>query len=144
MHLLQWVAMRRQTFKTNLAKATTIKLSTGKKAKALIDGKYKTYWTTASTKDTTAEIVFTFKKPQNFNVLSLQENIGIGQRIENFEAEYWDGSQWLLFTKGTTVGYKRLLQFDAVKTSQVRLKILSSRLNPTLSEVGFYYRDFEK
>ncbi len=144
LHLMQWAALRRQTFKTNLANATTIKLSAGKKAKALIDGKYKTYWTTISAKDTTASLIFSFKKPQTFNVLSLQENISIGQRIENFEAEYWDGSQWLLFTKGTTVGYKRLLQFDAVKTSQVRLKILSSRLNPTLSEVGFYYRDFEK
>jgi alpha-L-fucosidase len=138
LRLMQWRKIINNTFKNNLASSASIKLSSGKNAKALVDGKYETYWTTASAKDTAAEIVFTFPRQQTFDVLLLQENIKIGQRIENFVAEYWNGKEWIAFTQGTTVGYKRLLRFSPVSTNKVRLKILSSRLNPTLSEVGFY------
>lgn len=138
LHLLQWRSIHQQTFKTNLASTAVIKLSSGKNTKALTDGKYATYWTTTSEKDTTAEIIFSFPKQQIFDVLLLQENIKVGQRIEKFKAEYWNGKAWILFAEGTTVGYKRLLRFNEIITVKVRLKILSSRLNPTLSGVGFY------
>ena len=59
-------------------------------------------------------------------------------RIEKFQLEYWDGKEWKKATEGTTVGYKRLLQFPEVSTNKVRLQIESSRLNPTLSEIGLY------
>lgn len=138
LHLMQWRTIINNTFKTNLTSSASIKVSNGKSAKALVDSNYDTYWTTVSAKDTTAEIVFTFPQQQTFDVLLLQENIKIGQRIENFVAEYWDGKEWVQFADGTTVGYKRLLRFSPVSTDKVRVKILSSRLNPTLSEVGFY------
>jgi alpha-L-fucosidase len=138
LHLVQWRKIISNTFKNNLASSASLKISNGKNAKALIDGKYDTYWTTVSAKDTTAEIEFTFPQQKTFDILSLQENIKIGQRIEKFEAEYWGGKEWIVFTQGTTVGYKRLLRFSPVTTNKVRLKILSSRLNPTLSEAGFY------
>ena len=41
-------------------------------------------------------------------------------------------------TQGTTVGYKRLLRFETIKTDQFKLKILSSRLNPNIEEMGLY------
>lgn len=138
LHLMQWSAMRRETFKKNLASSASIKLSSGENSRFLVDGRYDSYWTTASAKDTTATIVFSFPQQQTFDVLLLQENIKIGQRIEKFEAEYWNGKEWVQFADGTTVGYKRLLRFSPVTTDKVRLEILSSRLNPTLSEVGFY------
>ena len=62
----------------------------------------------------------------------------VGQRIEQFVFEYWDGKAWQPAAAGTTVGYKRLLRFDPVKAGRVRLRITSSRLNPTLSELGLY------
>lgn len=54
------------------------------------------------------------------------------------DAEYFNGSQWKPLTAGTTVGYKRLLRFEPITTQKIRLHILSSRLNPTLSELGLY------
>ena len=65
----------------------------------------------------------------------------VGQRIEQFELDYWNGNDWEKATEGTTVGYKRLLEFDPVSTDKVRLKILSSRLNPTLAELGLYKKE---
>jgi alpha-L-fucosidase len=70
----------------------------------------------------------------------LQENITVGQRIEKFELEYWDGKAWEKAAEGTTVGYKRLLQFDPVTSDKVRMKISSSRLNPTIAEMGLYFQ----
>jgi len=58
---------------------------------------------------------------------------------EKFDLEYWDGNSWKKAAEGTTVGYKRLLQFPAITTNKVRIKILSSRLNPTLSDLGLFY-----
>lgn len=139
LHLMQWAAMRYNTFNKNIAKSATIQLSSGKHPKALTDGNYHTFWTSSSSKDTMATITFSFATNQKFNVLCLQENIKVGQRIEKFNASYWNGKNWEPFASGTTVGYKRLLTFPEINTRKVQLNILSSRLNPTLSEVGFYF-----
>ena len=68
----------------------------------------------------------------------LLENISIGQRIEKFVLEYREGGGWKMICKGTTVGYKRLLRFNPVSTNVVRLRIESSRLNPTIAAIGLY------
>jgi alpha-L-fucosidase len=77
---------------------------------------------------------------QTYNVLSLQEEITVGQRIKKFEFEYQEqDGKWMPITSGTTVGYKRLLQFESVKAQKLSLKILSSRFKPTISEFGIFY-----
>ena len=136
--LKKWKNIRDDIFKNNFAKGSVITSSNGKNSKAILDGKYDTYWTTKG-KDTTAVIELKLKNKSTFNVLMLQENIAVGQRIEKFELDYWDGNDWKKATEGTTVGYKRLLQFEPVTTDKVRLKIISSRLNPTIAEMGLYF-----
>lgn len=127
----------KNTFSDNIAKSASVTAKTGKNIKTIFDGKLGTYYTTIG-KDTTSTITLKWPNEVSFNVLALQENVAVGQRIEKFEAEYFDGSEWREFTSGTTVGYKRLLKFDTVKAKKVRFKILSSRLNPTLAEFGLY------
>jgi len=136
-NLKEWTKMRDDIFKNNLAKGAIITSANGISKQAIIDNSYSTYWTTKG-KDTAAVIELNLKKKKTFNVLMLQENITVGQRIEKFELEYFDGKEWKKATEGTAVGYKRLLQFDPVTTDKVRLKIISSRLNPTISEMGLY------
>ena len=75
---------------------------------------------------------------KEFDRLLLQENIRNGQRIEEFSLEYFDGENWLEVTKGSTIGYKRLLRFEQVSASRVRIKIISSRDCPEISELGIY------
>lgn len=136
--LQQWKRLREETFRHNLAAGARIKTSGGKNKKALLDQNYATHYSTGSAKDTTATIELQLKGNQTFDVLLLQEDITVGQRIEKFELEYWDGQGWRKATAGTTVGFKRLQRFEPVTASKIRLKILSSRLNPTLSELGLY------
>jgi alpha-L-fucosidase len=140
-HLKAWGKLRQAAFEHNLLlKGTLSGAGVGGETMAhLTDGDGATGWM-APAADTTAvlEADFTFKK--TFNVLSLQENIRIGQRIERFRLEYWDdfGMAWKEAAEGTTVGYKRLLTFNRITTKKVRLTIGSSRLNPTLSQWGLY------
>ena len=135
--LKEWKKLRTDIFKNNLAKDAVVSSANGMNVKAILDGDYSTYWTTKE-KDTTAIIELNLKGTKTFNVLSLQENINIGQRIEQFEMDYWNGDAWQKAAEGTTVGYKRLIQFDPITTEKVRLKILSARLNPTIAELGLY------
>ena len=135
--LTRWAKIREEIFKVNLAKSAAITSVNGVNSKALLDGQYKTNWTTKR-KDTTAVIELVWKTAQTFDVLSLQENITIGQRVEKFIFEYWDGTKWEKATEGTTIGYKRLIKFKPVTTQKARLKIEQSRLNPTISELGLF------
>ena len=135
--LKEWKKLRTDIFKNNLAKDAVVSSANGTNVKAILDGDYSTYWTTKE-KDTTAIIELNLKGTKTFNVLSLQENINIGHRIEQFEMDYWNGDAWQKAAEGTTVGYKRLIQFDPITTEKVRLKILSARLNPTIAELGLY------
>lgn len=136
-NLNEWKQLRDETFAVNLAKYAKVTCINGRGANQLLDNRYKTHWTTKGN-DTTAVIELALKGERTFDVLLLQENITVGQRIEKFVFEYFDNGEWKKATEGTTVGYKRLLHFDPVTTKKVRLRILSSRLNPTLSELGLY------
>jgi alpha-L-fucosidase len=73
-------------------------------------------------------------------VVSLQEAVDHrSQRIESFAIDTWDGSAWTTADEQTTVGHKRLLRLKSpVTTSQVRIRITGSRLEPTLAEVGLF------
>jgi alpha-L-fucosidase len=137
--LQEWKKLRDDIFKKNLAENATVISKNGIGTKALLDRNTDTYWTTKGA-DTSAVIELQMNQPQTFNVLMMQENISVGQRIEKFLVEYFDGHEWKKATEGTTVGYKRLLQFPMITTDRIRIKILSSRLNPTIAEMGLFYQ----
>ena len=135
--LLAWQAALAKTYAANLLKGSKITSLTPTQATALLDGNYRTYWTTPG-RDTTATLSFALPKPQLFDLLQLQENITVGQRIEGFVLEYKSGATWKTAAAGTTVGYKRILKFEPVRAQYVRLRITSARLSPTLSAIGLY------
>jgi alpha-L-fucosidase len=125
------------TFGLNLAAGASVRSSNGIRRGALLDGKKETYWTTVGG-DTTATIDFTLAGDKTFDIVSLQEEIRVGQRVEKFVLEAYEGGQWKEIASGTTIGYKRLIRFPTVTAHAVRLRILSSRMNPTISEFGLY------
>ncbi len=125
-----------KTFDTNYAMGAKLS-SDGKNMNSILDGDNQTFWTTKGENET-GFIQISLPQPQKIDVLSLQENIRIGQRIEKFSFEYQEGGQWKKIVEGTTVGYKRLLRFAPVTAQEFRLNIEASRTNPTLTEVGLY------
>ncbi len=132
-----WRQALTKTYATNLLKGSQVSGATAAQANALLDTKYGTYWTTSG-HDTTATLTFSLPAAQLFDVLQVQENIMVGQRIEKFVLEYKSGAAWKTVVAGTTVGYKRILKFEPLRAQVLRLRITSSRLNPTLSAIGLY------
>ena len=82
---------------------------------------------------------YTLKEGSRINVVLLQEDISKGQRVESFEVEALVDGQWQTLGQGTTIGYKRLLRFPETEATQVRLKLLSTRLKANISNVAAYY-----
>ncbi len=103
----------------------------------MLDGDTSTYWTTEPETES-ADLIFELARAATFNCAALQEAIEVGQRIEAFTLEVWEGSGWREAARATVVGYKRLLRFDSATARRVRLKIRASRLSPTLAEFGLY------
>lgn len=139
--LKSWKEKRDNIFKENLLKEVKC-AQIGKKIKLLVDGNDATD-ISLPMKANKHTIEMNLKSSKTFNVLLLQENISVGQRVESFVFEYWDGRDWKKAVEGTTIGYKRLLEFSSVRASKIRLSILSARLQPALSEIGLYF-DVEK
>ena len=90
-------------------------------------------------------MTLTLPKAVTFDVVSLQEAVDHrGQRIESFAIDAGNGSDWSAAEKIssdtlTTVGHRRLIRLKSpVTTSQVRIRITGSRMEPTLAEIGLF------
>lgn len=105
-------------------------------ARNVIDGNLDTHWQPEDGK--TGEIVLDFDQPILFNRVMLQENISVGQRVEGFAIDIWDGTDWQELTTATTIGYKRILRTANVTTERVRLRITDSRSTPTIATFGLF------
>ncbi len=138
--LSEWRKALDETFRLNLAKGAQAHASNAAKghlAQKTIDGDKRTYWTTEEGNEA-ATLEYRLAQPSTFDILMLQENIRVGQRVERFELEAWINGRWEKVAEGTTIGYKRLLRFPATTTDRVRLSITQSRTNPTLIHFGLY------
>ena len=140
--LKQFGDMLRNTFARNLAKEANI-IATGTRGKKyetkyLTDNKKSTYWATA---DNVHEAVLTLhlKKPVTFDIISLQEYIPLGQRIEKFNVEIMEAGSWRKIYEGESIGAKRLIKLENPSTTgELRINITQSPVCITLSEVGLY------
>jgi alpha-L-fucosidase len=116
-----------ETFKTNLALGKTQTVLTDKKV------------LTDAPLSINTPLTIDFGKETTFDRALIQENIMKGQRIERAKLEYWTGSDWQLIQEFTTVGYKRLLRFEAVAARKVRLTVLEAKTKAvSIAEVGFF------
>lgn len=88
-----------------------------------------------------SEMIYSLKPDAEINVVMLQEDISKGQRVEAFTVEALIDGDWKEVAKGTTVGYKRMQRFPAVKASKLRVKIDECRLTAHISQVAAYYAE---
>jgi alpha-L-fucosidase len=103
----------------------------------VVDDRPETYWATDDTV-TSASLVLALPEPETFNCVMLQEFIALGQRVEAFAVQHWDGNDWASVASGTTIGHKRLLRFPAVTTDRVRVTILQAKACPVISKIGIF------
>jgi alpha-L-fucosidase len=103
----------------------------------LTSGTLEDYWVPAEN-DTTPQITLTFDQSMVFNRIVLQENIALGQRIKKFKVELRSEGNWKEIANETTIGYKRILLFDDVEGSALRITFEDYRAIPVISEIGVY------
>ena len=146
----------KETFDENLAKAkgASVKASSVRgnaetfKPGNMIDEKDETYWTTDDgTK--TGEILVDLGEKKNFDVVSIEEAIQNGQRINDYKVEYREGTEgeWTLLEKGQTIGAKRLCRTSETSARQIKITVTTPDGKvPMISEVGVYKstEDMEK
>ena len=85
------------------------------------------------------ERIYKLKSGSEINVVMLQEDISKGQRVEEFSVEAHTADGWKEVGQGTTVGYKRMLRFPAVKTDRLKIKIKNCRLTANISKIAAFY-----
>lgn len=133
------------TFKENLtfgAKAEASEIRDEDRryaAQNILDGDKDSCWM-PNDGTTSATVAIHLDGEKTFNTLMLQEAIQQGQRVESFIVEAWKSNAWEEFARSTTIGYKRLLRFDDITTDKVRIRFTESRVCPTLSNLGLFYR----
>ncbi len=91
-----------------------------------------------------SRIEYDLGRPMTFNIALIQEQIKLGQRVEEFFLDAWDGKDWNPIAKGAAIGYKRILRFNPVTTPKVRVRVTQSRDCPTLSNFELYLSPQEK
>ncbi len=106
-------------------------------ASKAIDGDKETYWATDDSV-IVASLTIDFGKPTTFNRFLAQEYIRLGQRVKSFTVEALVDGEWQEVTKGTTIGYKRILRFPSVEATQLRFNITGSKACPIISNIGVY------
>jgi alpha-L-fucosidase len=132
----------RQTFADNLATGASASASStlaGNEPSLLLDGDLDTWWEPAAG-ISTPEVIVQFPASRTFDHVVMQEAIATrGQRIESVAVDTWSGSSWIQRATTTTVGHKRIVRFSTPVTSdRLRLRILQSRLEPSLAEVSVF------
>lgn len=138
--LMAFKEMRENNFRTNLAQRASVKVSSSRAGylpSVLTDGFRFSHWAPLKT-ETTCWVEVEMNQPMEFNTIVLQEYIEAGQRVEAFTVEVFDGTNYNQVAEGTTVGYKRIIQFPVQLASKVRVNILKSKASPVLGEIQLY------
>jgi alpha-L-fucosidase len=142
-HAVEMAKVVKQTFAHNLAgnaKAEASNTRGGVKEfgpRNALDNDKDSYWATDDGVKS-ASLTLEFKAPTLFNRFLAQEYIRLGQRVRGFTVEALVDDRWVEVTRGSTIGYKRILRFPAVLATKVRFKITDSRAAPVISAIGLY------
>lgn len=103
------------------------------------DKQDNTYWTTDDGENS-GSILLNLGTAKKFDVVSIEEAIQNGQRINGYKVEYRNGNGvWTLLKEGETIGAKRLIRFPAVTADQVKITVETTEGKvPMISEAGVY------
>jgi len=103
----------------------------------LTDTSYSTVWAPKQgTVNSSVELAFSdVIAPKR---ILIQENINYGQRVKAFEIDIQSNGRWETVKKGTTIGYKRILDLPGRQIEGIRVRIDDARASPVLSRIALY------
>ncbi len=130
----------RTSFSNNLveqAKLTATPFQVGHDIENVREDDYHTYFRTDDW-NTQIEIRIQWQEEKKLEYLVLKEMISLSQRIEKFTISYMKYRKEKVVTTGTTVGYKKIVVLPEILTDELIIRIVDSRVAPTLSFIGVY------
>jgi alpha-L-fucosidase len=131
-----------QLYATDYAKSATLTLSSqadsSHSESQLKDGDLNTYWMPAAGQ-TNAQVEFDLGQPRTFNIVRIQENIALGERVQAYHVEVLTDDKWHTVTTGHVIGQKQLRRFPSVTARKVRLVIDQASAPPAISEFGLHF-----
>lgn len=104
----------------------------------MLDGDDATYW--SANEAGKQSVLIKLPAATQFDVVSIEEAIQNGQRIQSFKVMYRNGSgAWTEFGSGGTIGAKRLVRAPKVTATEVKIELtpLEGKV-VQLSEVGLF------
>ena len=81
---------------------------------------------------------------RTINMIQLQEDISLGQRISSFEVQIQNfdvamaTGGWWTIAEGTTIGYKRIIPIEPRKARKLRVVVTGSHARPVLSGISLF------
>ncbi len=142
----QLMALKNQIdkdFENELAKGQTVSATNVRgnladfAARNVNDGNPESYWTTDDG-ITKASVTITFTSPTEFNRILLEEYLPLGQRVQQFSLEAETDGNWREIDRQTTIGEKRILRFNVVEASKIRVNILKAKGPPVISNIELF------
>jgi alpha-L-fucosidase len=112
------------------------------RANTVTDGNYDSYWSVA---DDVKECSLTFRlqRAEKINRITLQEYVPLGQRVGNFDIKYKTAQGGMDTINAhevtTTIGYKRIVRFETVKTDEITITFNSQRGPVCINNVQAFY-----
>ncbi|TAK43501.1 MAG: glycoside hydrolase family 29 [Saprospiraceae bacterium] len=140
--LMELKAWGDASFRVDLTKgatATSVQVRGHSKkycAQNAIDGNPETYWATDEGTNT-ASIEIAFGKETEMNAVLMQEYIALGQRVKSFTIEALLENEYRPVATGTTVGNRRIVPFETLKTDKLRI-IFNTKACPAVHTIEVY------
>jgi alpha-L-fucosidase len=142
-NLLEFRSILDETFSVNLAQGKNI-VASGYRSKNdyfsprnVADTIKNSYWATDDG-IIQAWLEIDLEKNKEFDRIMIQEPVRFGQRISSFRIDVMKEVKWKTVSKGTTIGYKRLLRINPITTDKVRLVIENANNIPAISNFGLF------
>lgn len=132
-----------KSFSINLLQGAKVKASETRgglkkyAASNVLSNNKNLYWA-VNDNTTTASLTFQLKERSTFNCMEIKEFIPLGQRIRSFTIEVDKDGKWIPVSRGSTVGSKKLVRFDDVTASKVRLTFSNALACPVIESVKLY------
>jgi len=116
----------------NAAASSRSSLRAGCEPARANDGDPSTFWAPAGDA-TAADLRLEFAQPQLVDHVAAGEAIALGQRVRSFAIWARRGDMEREIARGTTIGRKRIVRFDAIECDALTLRIEDARACPTIA-----------
>ncbi len=141
--LREWGKQRAALFATDLAREAkaSAKHTRGNSSRFAaangVDGNSETYWA-SDDQEQSPELILDLPHPVTVGAWRIREYLPLGQRVERFALDSWNGRDWEEVAAGTSIGSQRIMSTRPVNTTRVRLRIVQASACPAISELSLF------